>query len=104
VRSRAILKFSAASAGNEPDVLADELLTAFTDAITRAGARLAHKVDPTNPEHQRSILRAAGGSMAILASAARLAGLSDEQAAAIVKSGFDSKFSVDLPLTKDVPS
>lgn len=104
MRSATLRRLAAAPDNSEADPLADELHKSYLDAITSVTMRFAHKVDPTDTENQRSILRAAGGTMAILALAARLAGLIADEAASIVQSGFDSKFQADLPFTKDAPS
>lgn len=98
MRSRAFRQLSAMPAGNEQDPLADKLFFAISDAVMAAVTPFAARgLDMTNPEHQRSVLRAAGATMAVLALSGRLAGMTDEQSAAAVLNGFNSKFDPSLP-------
>lgn len=82
-------------ATNEPDPLADKLLTIITEAVMRAVANTGGFTVHDAAQH-RSFLRALGGSMGLFALSAEPSGsLTHEDAKAAVLNGFDSKFRPD---------
>lgn len=81
----------------ENDKLADELVVLLTDSISRALGMTG--LDPSDARVHRSLLRAIGGSMAVMALSAEVAGVKPEESKKFILDNFTLKFDYGVKMS-----
>ena len=81
----------------EQDKLADDLVVLLTDSISRALGMTG--LNPGDPRVQKSLLRAIGGSMAVMALSATIADVKTDDAKKFVLENFNLKFDYGVRMS-----